>query len=110
MKHFLYVAEWNDWDDKEMAEWLVMAFDGRALKRLGELDNQILGNFTLLVRELNRRFDPTEWAEAWKIEFCSMFRKPKESFMLYAQDITCMVSKAYPELPKVAQDQWVKLK
>ena len=87
LKHFLYVAEWNDWDDEEIAEQLVMTFDGQALKLLGELDNHILGNFTLLVRELNRRFDPTEWAEAWKIEFHSRFRKPKESVMLYTQDI-----------------------
>ena len=70
-----------------MAEQLTMAFDGEALKLLGELDNHILENFELLITELNRRFDPSERAEAWKIEFKSRVRKPNESFMQYAQDM-----------------------
>ena len=83
-----------------------MTFDREALKLLWELDNHILRNFDLLITELNR-FDPPERAEALNIEFRSRGKKPNESFMLYAQDIKRMVTKAYSTLPKVAQDQWV---
>ena len=60
-----------------------------ALKLLEELDKHIVVNCELLVTELNRRFDPSECAEVWKIEFRRRFRKENESFMLYVQDIKC---------------------
>ena len=103
------MSEWNDWDDHEMAKQLMMAFDGEALTLLGELDDHILSNFELLISELNRRFDPSKHAEAWKIEFRNRIRKQSQCFVLYAQDIKQMVTKANPTLTKVAQDQWVRI-
>ena len=107
LKHFLSVADWNEWEEDEMAKQLTMSFDGDALKLLGELDDQILKDFPLLVQELNRRFDPSEQAEAWKIKFRTRTKQTKESFMIFAQDLTRMANKAYFNLDKTAQEQWV---
>lgn len=107
IKHFETVADWNGWTLAERAKQLVMCFDGEAIKLLGELPKEVLCDYKLLVQDLNRRYDPTERAQAWKVEFRNRFRKPTESIMQYAQSLTRLVSKAFPNMPSYAQQQWV---
>ena len=107
LHHFLGVAEYNGWSEREMAKHLTMAFDGNALKYLSEFSEETLTNFELLVQELFRKHDPAERAEAWKIEFKNRKRRPKEPFSDFAQELKRLVSKAYPKMPKVATDQWI---
>lgn len=107
IKHFETVADWNGWSPAEKAKQLVMCFDGEAIKLLGELPKEVLSDYKLLVHDLNRRYDPTERAQAWKVEFRNRFRKPTESIMQYAQSLTRLVSKAFPNMPSYAQQQWV---
>ena len=107
LKHFETVADWNGWTLAEMATQLVMCFDGEAIKLLGELSSEMLGDYRLLVQELNRRYDPRERAQAFKLEFRSRFRKPTESITQYAQSLNRLVSKAFPNMPSNAQQQWV---
>ena len=68
------MADWNSWNDKEKARQLVMSFEGESLKLFGELSDESLQNYDILVSELNRRYDPAERAQAWKIEFRNRFR------------------------------------
>lgn len=101
------MAEWNEWDIKQKGEQLVMSFDGEAMKLLGELSSDILHDYELLVLELNRRFDPVERAQAWKIEFRNRKRVPNETIMQYAQALKRIVIKAFPNMHSSAQEQWV---
>ena len=107
LHHFLGVAEYNDWSEREMAKHLTMAFDGNALKYLSEFSEETLTNFNLLVQELFRKHDPAERAEAWKIEFKNRKIRTKETFSEYAQELNRLVKKAYPHMPSVARDQWI---
>ena len=67
MKHFLGIAEWNDWDIHEMAK--------------------------LLAHEGDRWLDPTKHAEAWKIEFWNRKIKQNEDLAIYLQEMKRMVIK-----------------
>jgi hypothetical protein len=107
LKHFETVADWNGWNDADRAAQLVMCFDGEAIKLLGELSRDVLSDYHSLVAELNRRYDPTERAQAFKLEFRNRFRKSSESVSQYAQSLSRLVSKAFPSMPTVAQQQWV---
>jgi hypothetical protein len=106
-KHFEAVSAWNGWDDELKAQQLVMSFDGEALKLLGELSDDVLENYDLLVAELNRRYNPTERISAWKIEFRNRMKLPNETLTQYAQGLKRLVAKAYPNLPVAAQEQFV---
>ena len=44
------MSEWNGWDQGEMGKQLVMSFDGDALKLLGELNDDILSEYTYLYK------------------------------------------------------------
>ena len=106
-KHFSAVAEWNGWSAKEKAKQLVMSFDGEALKLLSELSEEMLQDYDLLVHELNRRYNPSERASAYKIEFRNRFRKANESVTEFAQALKRLVCKAFPNMPANALEQWV---
>ena len=84
-----------------------MSFDGEALKLLSELSDQVLSNYSMLISELNRRYNPAERAQAWKIEFRNRSRLANESIIQYAQALKRLVSKAYPNMTSDAQEQWV---
>jgi hypothetical protein len=107
LKHFEAVSKWNEWTLEQKGKQLVMSFDGEALKLLGELSQEILDDYDKLVSELNRRYDPAERAEAWKIEFRNRSEKPNETVMQFDQALKRIVLKAFPNMDASAQEQWV---
>lgn len=107
IKHFEAIAKYNRWSDKQKAEQLVISFDGEAIKLLGELNDEILSNYSALISELNRRYNPAERAQAWKIEFRNRSRQTNESITKFAQGLKILASRAYANMPVVAQEQWV---
>ncbi len=107
LQHFLSIAEYNGWSKYEMAKHLKLAFDGPALRYLSEFSYTVLNDFDLLVQELFRRHDPSERAEAWKIEFKNRKRESNESFSKYSQELKRLCSKAYPNMPSIATEQWI---
>ena len=107
LKHFEAVSDWNGWTESQKAKQLVMSFEGEALKLLGELGSDVLNDYEYLVTELNRRYDPAEQAQAWKIEFRNRSRKPSETVTQYAQSLKRLVLKAFPNMSRDAQEQWV---
>ena len=107
IQHFEAVAQWNRWNEDQKAQQLVMSFDGEAMKLLGELSNEILHDYSQLVNELNRRYDPAERAQAYKIEFRHRTRGRHESFMTYAQELKRLVTRAYPTMPSNVHEQFV---
>ena len=106
-KHFEAVAEWNEWSELQKARQLIMSFDGEAMKLLGELSDKMLSEYSSLVSEMNRRYDPIERAPAWRIEFRNRTRKLNETIMQYSQALKRLVIKAFPKMPCDAQEQWV---
>ena len=107
LQHFETVSKWNKWSEEQKAQQLVMSFDGEAMKLLGELSEEVLHDYKKLTEELNRRYDPLERAQAYKIEFRSRHRHKGENFMKFAQDLKRLVTRAYPNMPSVAHDQFV---
>ena len=107
LKHFEAVANWNEWTTKQKAKQLVMSFDGEALKLLGEFSEEVLADYGKVVAELNRRYDPAERAQAWKIEFRNRIRRANESIMQFAQALRRLALKAFPNMSASAQEQWV---
>ena len=107
LKHFTAVSEWNGWSSKQKAKQLVMSFEGEAIKLLGELSDEALRNYELLVQELNRRYDPTERAQAWKIQFRGRMRKQNESVINYAQELKRLALKAFLNMSTEVKEQWV---
>jgi len=107
LKHFQAVSEWNGWNSEQKAKQLVMSFEGEALKLFGELSDEVMNNFELLVAELNRRYDPAERAQAWKIEFRNRMRNPNETVTQFAQVLKRLCVKAFPGMNMHAQEQWV---
>jgi thymidylate synthase len=107
LKHFEAVANWNEWTTKQKAKQLVMSFDGEALKLLGEFSEEVLADYGKVVAELNRRYDPAERAQAWKIEFRNRIRRANESIIQLAQALRRLALKAFPNMRASAQEQWV---
>ena len=107
IKHFEAIAKYNRWSNKQKAEQLVISFDGDAIKLLGELNEEILSDYPALISELNRRYNPAERAQAWKMEFRNRSRQANESITKYAQALKILASRAYANMPVVAQEQFV---
>ncbi|MCP3933116.1 MAG: hypothetical protein GY705_28945 [Bacteroidetes bacterium] len=107
LRHFLTVAKWNNWSDNEMANQLIMSFDGNAMSILSELPEQNMDNFHKLAFSLNQRFNPKERAEALKIEFKNRKRQNSESLLSFAQELKKLASKAYYKMPAVAQEEFI---
>ena len=74
LPQFLKIAEWNCWSTFEMATQLIMSFEGKSLKLLGQFDEDTKDNFHKLAYALNKYFDPTEQVESWKLKFKSRKR------------------------------------
>ena len=106
-KHFEAVAKWNGWSETQKAQQLVMSLEGEAMKLIGELKDEVLEDYHRLVNELNRKYDPDERAQAYKIEFCSCTRRKNGNIMAYAQELRRLVSRAYPEMDSAAHESFV---
>ena len=55
--HFEKVAIWNQWDDVEKAQQLLMSLRGPAQKLLSDLNPNLLDNYEYILSVLNRRFN-----------------------------------------------------
>ena len=107
LAHFETVAKWNEWDNEQKAQQLIISLDGEAMKILGQLTSEVKDDYVKLVAEMNRRYDPKERASAYKIKFRGRIRNKQENLMIYAQDLKRLVSRAYPDIPHTSHDHFV---
>ena len=80
LNHFETVADWSGWSLDERATRLVMCFDGEAIKlnRQDVLSSEGVQE-TSERNEWGIYYDPTERAQAFKLEFRIRFRRQSES-------------------------------
>lgn len=107
LPQFLKIAEWNCWSTFEMATQLIMSFEGKSLKLLGQFDEDTKDNFHKLAYALNKYFDPSEQVESWKLKFKSRKRLRNESLLDLANDIKRLASKAYPNFHMEMQNMLI---
>lgn len=76
---FEQVADWNNWNERERAQQLIMCLKGNAQKLLSECTQTDLQNYQRLKNVLGRRFNPVEREVAFRCEFKSRKREKNES-------------------------------
>ncbi|KAK3083482.1 hypothetical protein FSP39_023762 [Pinctada imbricata] len=96
---FEYVAEWNRWSYREMAQQLVMCLRGTAQKLLGDLPQDQLSDYAKLKSILNNRFNPQERESAYRCEFRSRRRQKGESPTDYGYALRRLGCLAFPDIP-----------
>lgn len=96
---FEYVAEWNRWSYREMAQQLVMCLRGTAQKLLGDLPQDQLSDYAKLKSILNNRFNPQERESAYRCEFRSRRRQKGESPTDYGYSLRRLGCLAFPDIP-----------
>ena len=106
-RHFETVAGWNGWKEEERAMQLIMCLTGQAQQILGDVPAHVLNDYFTLVAELNRRFNPAERDEAYRMEFRSRRRKAGESPMEFGYALRRLASKAFPSVSCSEQEVWI---
>ncbi|KAH3865637.1 hypothetical protein DPMN_028679 [Dreissena polymorpha] len=90
--HFKNVAHWNDWDNLEKAQQLIMSLKGKAQKLLSDLQPSQMNNYSYLLEVLGRRFSPVEGETTYRYEFRNRCQKKTESAadFVYALQKLCL--------------------
>lgn len=108
LKHFEMVAAWNDWNEDEKVMQLGMSLQGEAQKVLNDLSKYLpLNDYDTLVNELSKRFNPVDRETAYRIEFRNRIRQNGETPMQFGYALQRLATKAFPNIDRIAQEQWV---
>lgn len=95
---FEQVADWNNWNERERAQQLIMCFKGNAQKLLSECTRTDLQNYQRLKNVLGRRFTPVKREVAFRCEFKSRKRERNESAAEFGYALRRLALKAYPHV------------
>ena len=104
---FEYVADWNRWSYKEMAQQLVMCLRGTAQKLLGDLPSTQLTDYATLKTTLGNRFNPQERESAYRCEFRSRKRQKNETPSDYGYAIRRLGCLAFPDIPASSLEPFI---
>ena len=105
--HFENVAKWNNWDEIEKAQQLVMSLRGSAQKLLSDLNPYQINSYTYLVNVLRRRFNPAEREIAFRCEFRNRKQAYSESAADYGYALQKLCAKAYPTIQTDAREIYI---
>jgi uncharacterized protein YjhX (UPF0386 family) len=100
LKQFKLIAELNQWDKRTKALELATSLRDKALTILGELSDEGMRDYDVLVSTLRRRFEPPGYAELYRVQLKSRQRTRGEPLVELASDIKRLVRQAYPADPK----------
>ena len=99
LDHFESVATLNKWKDDDKVLWLRVRLTGKAQTALKQLPAAVReGGYDDLVRGLRNRFEPDSRRELYAAEFHSRRKQKGESWADFGDDLSQLVSKAYPDL------------
>lgn len=104
---FEQVADWNNWNERERAQQLIMCLKGNAQKLLSECTRTDLQNYQRLKHVLGRRFNPVEREVAFRCKFKSKKREKNESAAEFGYALRRLALKAYPHVTYSALESQV---
>jgi hypothetical protein len=108
LQHFETVAYWNGWNFQEKALQLSMSLTGEAQRVFNDIAKYIpLYDFDALVNELGHRFNPIDRESTFRFEFRNRLRLPNESVMQFGYALLRLANKAFPNISREAQEEWV---
>ena len=105
--HFESVAKWNDWNDNEKAQQLVMCLRGPAQKLLSDMRSENLSNYHIVKETLSRRFNPVERETAYRCEFRNRKQKRHESVSEFGYVLQRLCFQAFPGVSQEAREIYV---
>ncbi|KAH3839640.1 hypothetical protein DPMN_113072 [Dreissena polymorpha] len=105
--HFENVAHWNDWDNLEKTQQLIMSLKGNAQKLLSDVQPSQMNNYSYLLEVLGRRFSPVERETAYRCEFRNRRQKKTESASDFGYALQKLCLQAYPTVHSEAREIYV---
>ena len=116
LKKFEACSRANSWDESAQADKLPALLDGAAFQvycaldasayTVKKADNTLCVSYKLLAAALKKEFEPS--VEVSLIEFRSRYWKEGEELDVFFSDLGRLVSRALPDVGKVAQDTLVR--
>ena len=97
LAHFETVADLNQWHPGEKVQYLAVSLRGEACQAMRFLTPEVKQNYQGLVAALNRRFNPGNRTELFRIQLRNRTRRDKESIPQLAQSIRHLVLQAFPQ-------------
>ena len=94
--HFNTVAELNDWNEHEKAQYLAVSLRGEACQVVELLEPALRQNYRQLVEAMDRRFHPNHSESLYRTQLRTRTRRAKESLPQLAQAIRALARQAYP--------------
>ena len=104
LRHFMVVAEVNQWNRLEKGLYLASSLTGEARRILTGLKPEQCRSFAVLVERLGKRFDPACQEETHRAALRGRMRKTAETSQAYAQSIRRLVERSYPHLGEEAHE------
>ena len=96
LAHFEVVSKINMWTEEEKGSHLCISLKGNAQKVITSLGSDQRENYKALVAALEERFGTEGQDEIFKAQLQSYSKSEKESYQDLADNISKLVSKAYP--------------
>jgi hypothetical protein len=97
LTHFNSVADLNGWNQIEKAQYLAISLRGEACQAMRCLPQEVKRDFRELVEALNRRFNPGNRTELYRIQLRNRMRRENESLPQLAQAVRNLALQAYPQ-------------
>ena len=105
ISHFENVTAVNVWDgDAAKLRWLKVQLTSRAQRAFQHLTEESRGSYGHAKKELQKRFDPNSRCEFYAVELNTRRKCKGEGWANFAEDLQCLVDKAYPDLQQQARE------
>ena len=104
--HFENVAMVNGWDtDAVKLKWLKVRLTGKAQTAFKKFTEAERTSYEAALKKLKNRFEPKSRREIYLAELPLKKKKHAESWGDFADDLSTLVDRAYPDLGAEAQEQ-----
>ena len=103
--HFKDCATVNNWDADQKLNFLKVRLTGRAQTVFHGLTDTDKASFDAAVAALEAHFEPAGKRELYLADFSTRHRRTSESWIEYAEALSWLATKAYPDLDSKAHEQ-----
>lgn len=95
----------NKWDADQKLSFLKVGLSGRAQAVFHRFSDTQKNTHTHAVAALKAHFEPAGHRELYLADLSTCMKRPSESWMEFAEELTWLAGKAYPELDGKAHEQ-----
>ena len=105
VSHFENVSAVNGWNDDDKLLWLKVRLTGKAHVAFAQLAHETQQSYATAKQALINRFDPPSKQQLYKVEFEARFKRDKETWADFADELLQLSSKAFPRLQEEAREE-----